>query len=168
VDEARVKALLEQAAERGVGRFELRDTLLLPQGGPAPETREQYVRDLADAIRSAVWEEGMIFRSPVVLPASMDAHRRQLVQECAVPVLQARAGFPAVGRRWVEDSLTLPPLEGVGFLAVPSVTGDSCRDAPRYSDDWTGLSPVVAVDQRFGPDRGQLAHSNRYSGARFI
>jgi hypothetical protein len=105
VDEARVKALLEQAAECGVGRFELRDTLLLPQGGPAPETREQYVRDLADAIRSAVWEEGMTFQSPVALPASMDAHRRQLVQEHAVPVLQARAGFPAVGHRRVEDSV---------------------------------------------------------------
>src|SRR4030042_118182 len=71
VDEAGVKALLNQAAERGVGRFELGSTLLLPQAGPAPETREQYVRALADAVRSAVWEEGMIFRSPVVLPASM-------------------------------------------------------------------------------------------------
>ena len=45
----------------------------------------------------------------------------------------------------------------MGLLVVPSVAGDSCRNAPLYTDDRTGRSPAVAVDQRFGPDRGQVA-----------
>ena len=50
-DEKPLKKLLAQAAERGLGRFELGRTLLLSQGGPEPETREQYISDLADGIR---------------------------------------------------------------------------------------------------------------------
>lgn len=51
VNEEHLQQLLSHAGERGVGKFEMRDTLLLPQDGPAPETREQYIRDLADNIR---------------------------------------------------------------------------------------------------------------------
>lgn len=51
VDEVRLQQLVARAAERDIGKFEMRDTLLLLQGGPEPETREQYVRDLADSIR---------------------------------------------------------------------------------------------------------------------
>lgn len=104
-DEERLRELLAQAEEHGVGRFELRHTLLLPQGGPTPETREQYVRDLADGIQGAFWDELEVFQSPVKLPDSMAAHRQQLVDECATAVLHHRASFPTVGHRWVRDSV---------------------------------------------------------------
>lgn len=105
VDEEHLKQLLAQATERGLGQFELRNTLLLPQDGPAPETREQYMRDLADSIRWATWEELGIFQSPVELPEAMAAHRQQLMDEYAGDVLRARACFPAVGHLWIKDSL---------------------------------------------------------------
>ncbi|GFP31761.1 hypothetical protein HKBW3S42_00068 [Candidatus Hakubella thermalkaliphila] len=105
VEEEHLKQLLAQAAERGLGQFELRKTVLLPQDGPAPETREQYVRDLADSIRWATWEELGIFQSPVELPEAMAAHRHQLIDEYTGDVLRARACFPAVGHLWIRDSL---------------------------------------------------------------
>ena len=105
VDEARLKKLLDQAAKQGVGSFELRDTMLLPQDGPAPETREQYVRDLADSICSATWEEGTVFQMPVPLPDSLATYRQRLMDEQGVPVLVARARYPTVGWRWVQDSI---------------------------------------------------------------
>ncbi|MDI6792755.1 MAG: hypothetical protein QME81_07820 [bacterium] len=105
VDEEQLKPLLAQAAERGLGQFELRDTLLLPQHGPAPETQEQYVRDLADSIRWGRWEELEIFSRPAELPASMATYRRQIMDEYAGDVLHARARFPTVGHSWVRDSV---------------------------------------------------------------
>lgn len=105
VDEERLRQLLAQAAERGLGQFELRHTMLLPQDGPAPETREQYVRDLADSINLGRWEELGIFQSPTELPEAMAAHRQQLMDEHARDVLRARARFPTVGRPWIQDSL---------------------------------------------------------------
>jgi len=104
-DEERLRELLAQAEERGIGQFELHHTLLLPQDGPAPETREQYVRDLADGIRWASWDELGIFRSPVELPDSMAAHRERLMDEQGAAVLRARARFPTVGHRWIRDSV---------------------------------------------------------------
>lgn len=44
VDEAKIRQLLSRAEERGIGRFEVRNTLLLPQDEPAPETRKQQRR----------------------------------------------------------------------------------------------------------------------------
>jgi hypothetical protein len=105
VDEARLKELLDRAAKQAVGSFELRDTMLLPQDGPTPETREQYVRDLADSIRSTTWEEGTVFQIPVPLPDSLAAYRQRLMDERGVPVLIARARYPTVGWRWVQDSV---------------------------------------------------------------
>ena len=105
IDEAQVKKLLSRAAENGLGQFELRDTLLLPQGGTAPETREQYVRDLADTIHAAAWEELGIFQMPVDLPASMATHRHQLMEEYGTNVLNPRASYPTVGHLWVQDSV---------------------------------------------------------------
>ena len=104
-DEERLREFLAQAAERGIGQFELSHTLLLPQDGPAPETREQYVHDLADGICGAFWDELEVFQSPVELPVSMAAHRKQLVDEYAAAVLYNRAQFPTVGHLWVRDSL---------------------------------------------------------------
>lgn len=104
-DEAPLKDLLDNAAERGLGRFELRSTLLLSQDGPPPETREQYIRDLADSIRGASWEELGLFQMPVDLPATMAAHRQQLMDEYGGDVLRARARYPAVGHRWIQDSV---------------------------------------------------------------
>ena len=100
-----LRDLLTRAEARGLGAFKLRMTTLLPQDGPAPETREQYIRDLADGIRSAEWEELGLFRFPVELPASIALHRQRLVEELGGAVLHARAHHPQVGHRWVEDSL---------------------------------------------------------------
>jgi len=105
VDEEPLKQLLTRAAERGLGQFELRPTLLLPQGGPAPETREQYVRDLADSIRWASWDELGIFSRPADLPDSIAAHRQQVMEEYAGDTLRARSRFPAVGHHWIRDSV---------------------------------------------------------------
>lgn len=104
-DEEQLRELLVQAKERNIGQFELSHTLLLPQHGPAPETWEQYVRDLADGIRWASWDELGIFQHPVNLPDSMAAHRLQLVEEDAGEILRARAHFPTVGHRWIRDSV---------------------------------------------------------------
>ncbi len=104
-DEERLRELLARAKERDIGEFELGRTLLLPQGGPAPETQEQYVRDLADGILWASWEELGIFQHPVELPEAMAAHRQRLMEEYAGEVLRARARYPTVGCRWVRDSV---------------------------------------------------------------
>ena len=100
-----LQGLLDHAEERGLGAFRLRTTNLLPQDGPAPETREQYVRDLADGIRSAEWEELGLFQFPVALPALMASHRLRLMEERGREVLRARAHHPEIGHRWVEHSL---------------------------------------------------------------
>jgi len=105
IDEAPVKELLSRAADSGLGQFELRDTLLLPQDGPAPETREQYVQDLADSIHGAAWEELGIFQMPVDLPASMATHRHQLMDEYGAGALNAQASYPTVGHLWIQDSV---------------------------------------------------------------
>jgi hypothetical protein len=100
-----LQEFLSRAEAHGLGEFRLRSTMLLPQDGPAPETREQYVRDLADGIRMAQWEELGLFRFPVDLPVSMIQHRKQLAEEWGGSVLHARAHHPDVGQRWVEESL---------------------------------------------------------------
>jgi hypothetical protein len=104
VDEERLGELLAQA-KRDIGQFELSHTLLLPQDGPAPETREQYVHDLADGICWASWDELGIFRHPVELPEAMAAHRQKLMEEYAGEALRARAHLPTVGHRWIRDSV---------------------------------------------------------------
>jgi hypothetical protein len=105
VDEERLKQLLTQARERDLGRFELRSTCLLPQNGPAPETREQYIHDLTDSIRWASWDELGILSRSAELPASMANYRQQIMEEYAGDVLRVRARFPGVGHLWVRDSL---------------------------------------------------------------
>jgi hypothetical protein len=105
MDEERLRELLAQAKECNIGQFELSHTLLLPQGGPTPETREQYVHDLADGIRGASWEELGVFQSPTALPETMAAHRQQIMEEYTGKVLRARARFPAVGHHWIRDSV---------------------------------------------------------------
>ena len=104
-DEKPLGTLLAQAAERGLGKFELRWTWLLPQGGPEPETRDQYVSDLADGIRYDHFEELGIFQMPTDLPKAMAAHRERLMAEHVGGLLRGRARFPAVGHRWIQDSV---------------------------------------------------------------
>jgi hypothetical protein len=104
-DEKPLKALLHGAAERNLGSFELRWTMLLPQGGPNPETRDQYISDLADGIRYDGWEALGISRMPTDLPDAMVAHRERLMDEHASGALRGRARFPDVGHRWVRDSI---------------------------------------------------------------
>jgi hypothetical protein len=104
-DKKPLKRLLAEAAGRGLGKFELRWTCLLSQGGPEPETREQYVSDLADGIRYDRFEELGIFQMPTDLPAAMAAHRERLMEEHAGSVLRGRARYPAVGFKWIQDSV---------------------------------------------------------------
>ena len=102
-DEAGARKLLQdflaRAEERGLGTYKVRSTMLLPEGGPAPETREQYIRDLVGGIRSAEWEELGLFQFPTDLPASMAAHRQRLMEELGMGVLRAQALHPTVGHR---------------------------------------------------------------------
>jgi len=100
-----VRQLIEHAAERGIGKFEMRDTLLLPQDGPAPETREQYIRDLADSIRYDYLDDLHLLARPTDLPDAMATHRQQLMNEYIVDVLRARAHDKDVGHRWVNPSV---------------------------------------------------------------
>lgn len=102
VDEARLQQLIAYAAERGIGKFEMRDTLLLPQDSPAPETREQYVRDLADSIRYGYGDDLRLLSRPTDLPDAMAAHRQNLMDEHIADVLRARARDATVGYRWVQ------------------------------------------------------------------
>lgn len=105
VGENHVRRLIAHAAERGIGKFEMRDTLLLPQDGPAPETREQYVRDLADSIRYEYLDDVHLLSRPTDLPDAMAAHREQLMNEYVADVLRARARDKDVGHRWVNTSV---------------------------------------------------------------
>lgn len=105
VDEEKVKQLLSQAEKQGIGNFGIRNTLLLPQDGPAPETREQYTRDLADAIRYTWMEDGSILRRPLDLPPPMEIHRLQLIEEHVTPVLRRQARYPSVGHSWIHDTV---------------------------------------------------------------
>lgn len=104
-DEKPLQELLDRATERGLGQFELRWTWLLSQGGPAPETRAQYVSDLADGIRYDGFEELGISRMPTDLPETMAAHRERLLAEHVGDVLRGRARFPDVGYMWIQDSI---------------------------------------------------------------
>lgn len=105
VDEEMLQQLIARAAERGIGKFEVRDTLLLPQNGPAPETREQYVRDLADSIRYEYLDDLHLLSRPTDLPDAMAAHRQQLMDEHIADVLRARARDATVGHRWIHASV---------------------------------------------------------------
>lgn len=124
---------LSQAAERGVGQFTLRGTLLLNQNGPAPETREQYIRDLADGMTSYRFEELGLFSMPTELPDSMTAHRERLMDEYAGEVLRARARYPGVGHRWVQDSVERlrKTLEEVDTRAEAVMTYELERQNPQ-------------------------------------
>ncbi|MEW6667804.1 MAG: hypothetical protein AB1512_21555 [Thermodesulfobacteriota bacterium] len=105
VDEDKLRQLLGEAEEREIGKFEVRNTLLLPQDGPAPETREQYVRDLADAIRYAYLDDVSLLRRPLDLPTSLETHRLQILEEQVAPVLRSRAQYPSVGHLWIRDTM---------------------------------------------------------------
>ena len=105
VDDDQFKQFLDRAAERGIGKFTLRDTLLLPQNGPAPETREQYIHDLAESIRYEHVDDLHLLRRETDLPDAMAAHREHLMNEYVAEVLRARARDKSVGHRWVEDSV---------------------------------------------------------------
>jgi hypothetical protein len=104
-DEERLTELLDRAKESGLGQFELRGTNLLRQGGPAPETRDQYVQDLAGAIRYAHWENGIVHRHPAPLPDAIAVYREQVMNEYAAEALRERAQYPGVGHRWVSDGV---------------------------------------------------------------
>jgi len=105
VGEENIQQLIAYAAERGIGKFEMRDTLLLPQDGPAPETREQYVRDLADSIRYEYVDDLHLLSRPTDLPDAMATHRQQLMDEYLTSVLRARGRDQDVGPRWVSTSI---------------------------------------------------------------
>ncbi len=105
VDQEKLGQLLSRAEEQGIGKFGVRSTLLLSQDGPPLETREQYVRDLADAICQACPDDVSLLRRPLDLPASLESHRLQLVNEQVGQVLNARARHPSVGHPWIRDTM---------------------------------------------------------------
>lgn len=105
VDEKNLKELLGRAEETGIGKFSARRTSLLPQGGPTPETREQFIKDLADAIRFSTVYEVEIYQRPLSFPEAMEKHRRRLLEEYAYPDLGRMAAHPLVGHKWVRDSI---------------------------------------------------------------
>jgi hypothetical protein len=105
VDGAKLKELLSQAKDRGIGKFEVRNTLLLPQGGPTPETRDQYVKDLADAIHYSHLDDVFLLSQPFDLPPSLEVHRIQLVEEQVVPILSHRARHPSMGVPWIQGTM---------------------------------------------------------------
>lgn len=105
VDEEKLEQLLSQAERQGIGKFGMRNTLLLPQDGPAPETREQYIRDLADAIRYAWMEDVSILPRSLDLPLPLETHRLQLVEEHVITVLRGRARYPSVGHPWIHGTM---------------------------------------------------------------
>lgn len=103
-DIAPLQRLTTQAAAHGLGQWEVHPTSLLPQDGPASETREQYIRDLAEAIGQIFWDEWGVFQRPVPLPETMTAHRRQLMEEHAGAALRAQAQYPTVGIPWINEA----------------------------------------------------------------
>ncbi len=101
---APLQRLVEQATTQGLGQWEVHRTSLLPQGGPNPETREQYIRDLADAIGQLFWDEWGVFQQPVPLPETMATHRQQLMEEHAGEMLHTQAQRPTVGISWINET----------------------------------------------------------------
>ncbi len=98
-----IEPLISEASKEGIGSFEVGQTLLLSQSGPRPNTREQYVRDLAAAIKDSGIALGL-FGSPVSLPESMASHRERILEEHVFPDLMRQARFPSVGRAWIADT----------------------------------------------------------------
>jgi hypothetical protein len=167
VDEERLKQLLSRAEERGIGKFEVRNTLLLPQDGPAPETREQYVRDLADAIRYACPDDGSILRRPLDLPPSLETHRLHLVEEEVAPVLRARARYPSVGHRWIRDTMQQAEkaLQEVNTRAEAVMEYELTRVNPAEVEPgdctrWAALAVRLGkeVEKWYAAAEGQLEH----------
>lgn len=105
IDKAQVERLVTEAAARGLGKLEVHDTMLLPQDGPEPETREQYISDLASTISSAAWAQLAIHQRPVPLPAAMSDHRGKLVAEHLGDFLRGQSHRSEVGHVWVREAV---------------------------------------------------------------
>ncbi len=105
VDEKKLQELVTQAEEKGIGRFKTRLSLLLPHGGPTPETRDQFIHDLADAIRLSLWHEVQYPLHRLTFPESMEKHRLQLLEEHVGPALRSSAQEPVLGYTWVQESM---------------------------------------------------------------
>ncbi|MBI3922131.1 MAG: hypothetical protein HY318_11990, partial [Armatimonadetes bacterium] len=166
-DEELLKQLLTQAEQRGIGKFGLRDTMLLPQGGPAPETREQYVSDLADGIRFAYLDDLALLRRPRDLPEGLAAHRLRLVEEHVAPVLRSRARDSDVGHRWVRDTMQRveKALQEVNTRAEAVVEYELTRVNPANieSEDhtrWAGLAVRLGkeVEKWYAAAEAQLEY----------
>jgi hypothetical protein len=167
VDEEKLKQLLSHAEERGIGKFGVRNTLLLPQGGPAPETREQYVRDLADAIRYAYLDDVSLLRRPLDLPPSLETHRLQLVEEQVAPVLRARARYPSVEHPWIQGTMQQveKALQEVSTRAEAVMEYELTRVNPAEIEPadctrWAALAVRLGkeVEKWYAAAEGQLEH----------
>ena len=167
VDEEKLKQLLSQAEKRGIGKFGVRNTLLLPQDGPAPETREQYVRDLADAIRYAYLDDRSLLRRPLDLPPSLETQRLQLIEEEVVPVLRARARYPSVGHLWIRDTMQQAEkaLQEVNTRAEAVMEYELTRVNPAEIEPadctrWAALAVRLGkeVEKWYAAAEGQLEH----------
>jgi len=106
-DKTVLEELVNRADQKGIGKFDLWHTNLMDQGDPHPETREQYVSDLADSITSegltSSVEEDIIGRTDQ-LPDTMSNFRKKMMSEYAETIFAWRAKEPEIGHRWVEDT----------------------------------------------------------------
>lgn len=50
ISKKKLQEFIYQAKREEIGSFDIYSTLLLPQKGPNPETREQYIKDLEESI----------------------------------------------------------------------------------------------------------------------
>ncbi len=133
--EQRTEELASEAAKRGLGRFAVGATMLMDEGVIHPETREQYIEELAMAVERRfasaplraeepasvrvvdLPERGeggttlgyeptfRLLCHPIPLPKRIRDHRMELVRELAGGTLEARARESRVGRAWVESTL---------------------------------------------------------------
>ncbi len=147
VDKQSIKELLSRAADEGIGKFSMRPTLLLPQDGPAPETREQYICDLADSIRYTTLFGSEWGERPFAFPRAMEQYRYQLLEEHVLTSIRRSAHNPRLGRKWVqeivkclEESITEADLRAVAVMEYELSKMDPDSLGIEEKTQWTVLA----------------------------
>lgn len=94
VDPVALQQLAAHARETDVGVFSVGHTCLMNESGPNPETREQYVQDLAAAMDFRDAEELAVIDYPAASPAPMARARQEIVDEGPGEILRRAALNP--------------------------------------------------------------------------
>lgn len=100
----KLNELLLQAKREEIGSFKVYSTLLLSQGGPTPETREQYIEDLANSISFSSHYMCPINNNHLGFPKKIAAYRLRLLKEHLDCVLKQAATSTSTGPKWLKDS----------------------------------------------------------------